>query len=285
MKYIIAIIQPDRLDEVVEALTEAEINLMTVSDVMGRGRQKGVAEIYRSHVEPGGLLRKVKLEIAVNDQFVSPTIDASSGRPNGQHRRRQDLRARIWKSACASAPVRPGRSRSAEQAGWRRGRTGSAAAAAAASSSSRPGGDAPVLRPAQAPLHRRSGDCRRPRRDKTAVRPGRAEEDEMDELAAGIHRWTAPHPEWRPKTEEVQSYALVAGEALLLVDPLVPAKEDERRAPLLAQLELLAAAATRVELLVTVPYQRAARRRCTSASRPSARRASGVTRSCAGAAA
>ena len=76
----------------------------------------------------------------------------------------------------------------------------------------------------------------------------------MDELAAGIHRWTAPHPEWRPKTEEVESYALVAGEALLLVDPLVPAEEDPRRAALLAQLELMAAAATRVELLVTVPY-------------------------------
>jgi nitrogen regulatory protein P-II 2 len=76
MKYIIAIIQPDRLDEVVEALTEAEINLMTVSDVMGRGRQKGVAEVYRSHVEPGGLLRKIKVEIAVNDEYVQPTIDA-----------------------------------------------------------------------------------------------------------------------------------------------------------------------------------------------------------------
>ena len=76
MKLIIAIIQPDRLDDVVEALTDAEINLMTVSDVMGRGRQKGVAEIYRSHVEPGGLLRKVKVEIAVNDEFVQPTIDA-----------------------------------------------------------------------------------------------------------------------------------------------------------------------------------------------------------------
>ena len=76
MKYIIAIIQPDRLDEVVETLTDAEVNLMTVSDVMGRGRQKGVAEIYRSHVEPGGLLRKVKLEIAVNDEFVPATLDA-----------------------------------------------------------------------------------------------------------------------------------------------------------------------------------------------------------------
>ncbi len=79
MKYIVAIIQPDRLDEVVDALTEAEINLMTVSDVMGRGRQKGVAEVYRSHIEPGGLLRKVKLEIAVNDAFVQPTIDAIIG--------------------------------------------------------------------------------------------------------------------------------------------------------------------------------------------------------------
>ena len=76
MKYIIAIIQPDRLDDVVDALTDAEINLMTVSDVMGRGRQKGVAEIYRSHVEPGGLLRKVKVEIAVNDEFEQATIDA-----------------------------------------------------------------------------------------------------------------------------------------------------------------------------------------------------------------
>jgi nitrogen regulatory protein P-II 1 len=76
VKYIIAIIQPDRLDEVIEALTEADINLMTVTDVMGRGRQKGVAEVYRSHVERGGLLRKVKLEIGVNDEFVQPTIDA-----------------------------------------------------------------------------------------------------------------------------------------------------------------------------------------------------------------
>jgi hypothetical protein len=76
----------------------------------------------------------------------------------------------------------------------------------------------------------------------------------MDELAAGIHRWTAPHPEWRPRTEEVESYALVAGEALLLVDPLVPPEDDVRRDALVAQLELLAAAAARVELLITVPY-------------------------------
>ena len=74
MKYVIAIIQPDKIEDVLEALDEAGIHLVTASDVMGRGRQKGIAEIYRSHVEPGNLLRKVKLEIAVNDDFVSATI-------------------------------------------------------------------------------------------------------------------------------------------------------------------------------------------------------------------
>ncbi len=76
MKYIIAIIQPDRLDEVIEALTDAEVNLMSVSDIMGRGRQKGVAEVYRSHVERGGLLRKLKIEIGVNDEFVDAAMAA-----------------------------------------------------------------------------------------------------------------------------------------------------------------------------------------------------------------
>ena len=76
MKYIIAILQPDRVDDVLQLLTEKEIHLVTVSPVMGRGRQKGVAAVYRSHKEAGSLLRKVKLEIAVNDNFVKPTVDA-----------------------------------------------------------------------------------------------------------------------------------------------------------------------------------------------------------------
>jgi len=53
MKYIIAIIQPDRMDDVLARLTEKEIHLVTVSSVMGRGRQKGIAEVYRSHKEAG----------------------------------------------------------------------------------------------------------------------------------------------------------------------------------------------------------------------------------------
>ncbi len=79
MKYIIAIIQPDRLDEVLDKLTEKEIHLVTVSNVMGRGRQKGISEVYRSHKEAGSLLRKVKLEIAVNDPFVKPALEAITG--------------------------------------------------------------------------------------------------------------------------------------------------------------------------------------------------------------
>ena len=76
MKYIIGIIQPDRLDDVLQKLTEKEIHLVTVSSVIGRGRQQGIAEVYRSHKEPGNLLRKTKLEIAVNDEYVDATVDA-----------------------------------------------------------------------------------------------------------------------------------------------------------------------------------------------------------------
>ncbi len=76
MKYIVAIIQPDRVDEVLRLLNDKEIHLVTVTSVLGRGRQKGISEVYRSHVEAGSLLRKVKLEIAVNDAFVTQTIEA-----------------------------------------------------------------------------------------------------------------------------------------------------------------------------------------------------------------
>ncbi len=76
MKYIVAIIQPDRLEDVLDKLTEKDIHLVTVTSVMGRGRQKGVSEVYRSHKEGGSLLRKVKIEIAVNDDYVKAAIEA-----------------------------------------------------------------------------------------------------------------------------------------------------------------------------------------------------------------
>src|ERR1039457_3311813 len=76
MKLIIAIIQPYRLEEVKQALYAAEVQLITASEVLGHGRQKGVTEYYRGVKETGNLLRKIRLEIAVNEDFVEPTINA-----------------------------------------------------------------------------------------------------------------------------------------------------------------------------------------------------------------
>lgn len=76
MKLIIAIIQPYRLEEVKKELYKAQVNLITVSEVLGHGRQKGVTEVYRGNKETGNLLRKIRLEIAVNENFVESTISA-----------------------------------------------------------------------------------------------------------------------------------------------------------------------------------------------------------------
>jgi nitrogen regulatory protein P-II 2 len=76
MKIVIAIIQPYRLEEVKEALYAADVNLLTVSEVLGHGRQGGQVEVYRGNKETGNLLRKLRLEIAVNEAFVEPTIQA-----------------------------------------------------------------------------------------------------------------------------------------------------------------------------------------------------------------
>jgi len=76
MKLIIAIIQPHKLEDVLQELDKNEVYLKTVSHILGCGRQKGITEIYRGRKETGNLLKKVKLEIAVNDNFVKPTISA-----------------------------------------------------------------------------------------------------------------------------------------------------------------------------------------------------------------
>lgn len=84
MKYIIAIVQPDRMQDVLDSLESKEIHLVTVTNVMGRGRQKGVSEVYRGHHEAGSLLKKVKMEIAVNEEFVKPALEAiTSGARTG----------------------------------------------------------------------------------------------------------------------------------------------------------------------------------------------------------
>ncbi len=76
MKLIIAIIQPSKLEAVKAALTEVEVFRLTVMDVQGFGRQKGHSEVYRGHEISVNLLRKVQLQIAVNEEFVEPTVNA-----------------------------------------------------------------------------------------------------------------------------------------------------------------------------------------------------------------
>jgi nitrogen regulatory protein P-II 2 len=76
MKLIIAIIQPHKLEDVLQELDNKEIYLKTVSNVLGCGRQKGRTEVYRGRKETGGLLKKVRLEIAVNEKYAESTIAA-----------------------------------------------------------------------------------------------------------------------------------------------------------------------------------------------------------------
>ena len=76
MKMITAITQPDKLPDVKAALFAAEIHKMTVTNVIGCGQQMGFKETYRGAVTEVNLLKKVELQIAVNDDFVQATIDA-----------------------------------------------------------------------------------------------------------------------------------------------------------------------------------------------------------------
>lgn len=76
MKLIIALIQPHKLEDVKAALFEADIHKMTVSSALGCGQQKGFTETYRGVITDINLLKKTRLEIAVNDEFVQQTIDA-----------------------------------------------------------------------------------------------------------------------------------------------------------------------------------------------------------------
>lgn len=76
MKLIITIIQPHKLEDILHELDEKEIYLKTVSNALGCGRQKGRTEVYRGKKETGNLLKKVRLEIAVNNNYLEPAISA-----------------------------------------------------------------------------------------------------------------------------------------------------------------------------------------------------------------
>ncbi|HEY5653669.1 MAG TPA: P-II family nitrogen regulator [Pontiella sp.] len=76
MKLIIAYIQPESLNEVKQSLYDAEVYKMSVTNAMGCGQQKGYHETYRGADVEVNLLKKVRIEIAVNDEFVEATTDA-----------------------------------------------------------------------------------------------------------------------------------------------------------------------------------------------------------------
>ena len=76
MKLVIAYIQPERLTEVKQALTKKSITKMSVTNALGCGQQGGYHETYRGVETEVNLLKKVRFEIAVNDDFVESTIDA-----------------------------------------------------------------------------------------------------------------------------------------------------------------------------------------------------------------
>ena len=84
MKLIVAIIQPDKFEEVHQALIDNEVFRITVGRVTGHGQQEDV-ELYRGQEVTPDLIPKVRLEIAVNDDFVKPTVDAilKGARSNG----------------------------------------------------------------------------------------------------------------------------------------------------------------------------------------------------------
>jgi nitrogen regulatory protein P-II 1 len=78
VKYIIAMIRPEKLDAVKKELQKAEVNGLTVSSVSGYGAQRGHLEIERKKAKnyEVNLLEKIKIEIAVNDDFLQTTVEA-----------------------------------------------------------------------------------------------------------------------------------------------------------------------------------------------------------------
>jgi nitrogen regulatory protein P-II 2 len=76
MKLVIAYIQPHKLNDIKQALYKKEVYKMSVTNALGCGEQKGYHESYRGVAFEVNLLKKVRLEIAVNENFVQRTIDA-----------------------------------------------------------------------------------------------------------------------------------------------------------------------------------------------------------------
>ncbi len=76
MKLIVALIQPEKLPDVKDALYKADVHKMTVTNAIGCGQQRGYTEVYRGVGEEINLLKKVRVEVGVNDDFVDRAVEA-----------------------------------------------------------------------------------------------------------------------------------------------------------------------------------------------------------------
>ena len=107
MKLIVAIVRPEQLSDVLEALFHAEVRGLTISRVQGHGGEMEHVENYRGTSVKMALAEKVRLEIGVSNHFVQPTIDAILARgPHRRSRRRQDHGAADREDRTASAPAK-----------------------------------------------------------------------------------------------------------------------------------------------------------------------------------
>jgi nitrogen regulatory protein P-II 2 len=75
MRMVVAVIQPTKLSAVRDALAKIGVTRMTVCDAQGFGRQRGQTEYYRGNEYQTNLLRKIALEITVNEDFLQRTVD------------------------------------------------------------------------------------------------------------------------------------------------------------------------------------------------------------------
>ena len=112
MKYIIAIIQPGKLDAVHEALGVLGISGMTVSEVQGYGRQKGKSEIYRGAEYVVNFIPKVKIEVAVEKKAVDDVVSAIKPLPALVKLVTVKFSFCHLKMQCGSAPPKPAQMRS-----------------------------------------------------------------------------------------------------------------------------------------------------------------------------
>ena len=112
MKMITAIIKPFKLDEVREALSEINVQGITVTEVKGFGRQKGHTELYRGAEYVVDFLPKTKIEAAVDDAIVDQVIEAIEARPAPARSVTARFSSPTWSRSSASVPARPATKRS-----------------------------------------------------------------------------------------------------------------------------------------------------------------------------